>query len=55
MDTLAVIDSETTGLSPVTGGWATEVTVVIVDDGIIIDRAQSLTRRCAPNSPFIES
>jgi len=55
MDTVAVIDFETTGLSPAMGDRATEVAVVIVDNGIIVDRYQSLMNSGAYIPPFIES
>lgn len=55
MDTVAVIDFETTGLSPALGDRATEVAVVIVDNGIIVDRYQSLMHSGAYIPPFIES
>lgn len=42
METVAVIDFETTGLSPDRGDRATEVAVVVVDDGKIVDHYQSL-------------
>jgi DNA polymerase-3 subunit epsilon len=42
MTKVAVIDFETTGLSPAYGDRATEVAVVIVDDYKIVDRYQSL-------------
>ena len=54
MDTVAVIDFETTGLSPAMGDRATEVAVVIVDNGIIVDRYQSLMHSGAYIPPFIE-
>ena len=38
----AVIDFETTGLSPALGARPTEVAVVLIDEGRIIDRFQSL-------------
>lgn len=38
----AVIDFETTGLSPALGARPTEVAIVIIDGGVIIDRFQSL-------------
>ncbi len=38
----AVIDFETTGLSPTTGDRATEVAVVMVEGGRVVDRFQSL-------------
>lgn len=55
MDTVAIIDFETTGLSPAMGDRATEVAVVIVDKGIIVDRYQSLMHSGAYIPPFIES
>lgn len=42
MDTVAVIDFETTGLSPTMGDRATEIAVVLVTGGAIVDRYQSL-------------
>lgn len=42
MTTYAIIDFETTGLSPDYGDRATEVAAVIVQDGQIVDRYQSL-------------
>lgn len=42
MNTYAVIDFETTGLSPAHGARPTEVGVVLVRDGQIVDRYQSL-------------
>ena len=42
METVAVIDFETTGLSPNDGDRATEIAAVLVKDGQIIDRYQSL-------------
>jgi len=55
MDTVAVIDFETTGLSPAMGDRATEVGVVIVEDGKIVDRYQSLMNAGAHIPPFIEA
>jgi DNA polymerase-3 subunit epsilon len=55
METLAVIDFETTGLSPAMGDRATEVAVVIVDNGKIVDRYQSLMNTGVHIPPFIES
>ena len=54
MDTVAVIDFETTGLSPAMGDRATEVAVVMVENGIIVDRYQSLMNSGAYVPPFIE-
>ncbi|MHB1052614.1 MAG: 3'-5' exonuclease [Thiobacillus sp.] len=55
MDTVAIIDFETTGLSPAMGDRATEVAVVIVENGTIVDRYQSLMNSGAYIPPFIES
>ena len=41
-DTLAVIDFETNGDMPRSGGRPTEIAAVLVRDGIIVDRYQSL-------------
>jgi DNA polymerase-3 subunit epsilon len=53
MSAVAVIDFETTGMSPDMGDRATEVAVVIVDDGQIVDRYQSLMNTGAYISGFI--
>jgi DNA polymerase III subunit epsilon len=42
MKRFAVIDFETTGLSPNHGARATEIGIVIMEDGNIVDRYQSL-------------
>jgi len=42
MQTVAVLDFETTGLSPTQGDRATEIAVVLLRDGHIVDRFQSL-------------
>lgn len=42
METVAVVDFETTGLSPDWGDRATEIAVALVRDGRIVDRYQSL-------------
>ena len=42
METVAVIDFETTGLSPGQGDRATEIAAVIMQDGKVVDRYQSL-------------
>lgn len=55
METVAVIDFETTGLSPAMGDRATEVAAVIVNDGKIVDRYQSLMNAGAHIPPFIEA
>jgi len=44
MEAVAVIDFETTGMSPDMGDRATEVAVVIVAGGSIVDRYQSLMK-----------
>jgi DNA polymerase-3 subunit epsilon len=54
MNTVAVIDFETTGMSPDMGGRATEVAVVIVENGVIVDRFQSLMNTGAYIPAFIE-
>ena len=38
MSCIAVIDFETTGLSPAMGDRATEVAIVLVQGGCIVDR-----------------
>ncbi|BAN34834.1 DNA polymerase III subunit epsilon [Sulfuricella denitrificans skB26] len=55
METVAVIDFETTGLSPAMGDRATEVAVVIVADGKIVDRYQSLMNTGTRIPAFIEA
>lgn len=42
MQTVAILDFETTGLSPTQGDRATEIAVVLLRDGQIVDRYQSL-------------
>ncbi len=42
LETIAVIDFETTGLSPDYGDRATEIAAVLVRDGCIVDHYQSL-------------
>lgn len=53
-DTVAVIDFETTGMSPALGARATEIAVVLLRDGRIVDRYASLMRSGAWVPPFIE-
>ena len=55
MDTVAVIDFETTGMSPDTGGRATEIAAILLRDGQVVDRYQSLMNAGAWVPPFIES
>lgn len=54
METVAVIDFETTGMSPAGGARATEVAAVLVEDGRIVGRFQSLMNSGAWVPPFIE-
>jgi DNA polymerase-3 subunit epsilon len=42
MSSIAVIDFETTGISPHTGDRATEVAIVLLEGGRVVDRFQSL-------------
>ncbi|MDI1340261.1 3'-5' exonuclease [Polaromonas sp.] len=42
MTRIAVIDFETTGLSPAMGDRATEVAIVLLENGNVVDRFQSL-------------
>ncbi|KVR68444.1 3'-5' exonuclease [Burkholderia cepacia] len=42
MQTVAVLDFETTGLSPNLGDRATEIAVILLRDGHVVDRFQSL-------------
>ncbi|MCP3721380.1 PolC-type DNA polymerase III [Paraburkholderia sp. CNPSo 3281] len=42
MQAVAVLDFETTGLSPAVGDRATEIAVILLRDGKIVDRFQSL-------------
>lgn len=50
-----VIDFETTGISPEQGARATEVAAVMISDGKIGDRYQSLMNAGVPIPPFIEA
>jgi len=52
--TYAIIDFETTGLSPAQGDRATEVAAVLVRDGKVIDRYQSLMNAGVRIPYFIE-
>jgi len=54
METLAVIDFETTGMSPEHGARATEIAAVLVRDGAIVGHYQSLMNTGAYIPPFIE-
>jgi DNA polymerase III subunit epsilon len=52
--TVAVIDFETTGLSPSTGDRATEIAVVLLEGNQVVDRFQSLMNAGVRISAFIE-
>jgi len=53
MKPVAVIDFETTGISPEQGARATEVAIVLVEQGRIVDRFQSLMNAGAYIPAFI--
>jgi DNA polymerase-3 subunit epsilon len=53
-ETVAVIDFETTGLSPAAGARATEIAAVLVRDGQIVGHYASLMQSGAWVPPFIE-
>lgn len=55
MSLIAVIDFETTGLSPVMGDRATEVAIVLVEGGRVVDRFQSLMNAGVRIPSFISS
>lgn len=55
MSTFAVIDFETTGLSPDYGDRATEVAVVLMSRGEVVDRYQSLINPQRPIPAFVQS
>ena len=52
-DRIAVIDFETTGSSPGQGARATEVAIVIVEHGVVVDSYQSLMNGGVWVPPFI--
>jgi DNA polymerase-3 subunit epsilon len=52
---IAIIDFETTGLSPVMGDRATEVAIVLMEDDKVVDRFQSLMNAGVRISAFIET
>lgn len=54
LDVVAVIDFETTGLSPAQGDRATEIAVVILENGKVVDRYQSLMNAGVRIPSFIE-
>lgn len=53
MPPIAVIDFETTGMSPGQGARATEVAIVLLENGKVVDRFQSLMKTGAWIPPFI--
>jgi len=53
-ETIAVIDFETTGMSPAQGARATEIAAVLVQGGQVVGRFQSLMNSGAWVPPFIE-
>ena len=53
MNTIAVIDFETTGISPNMGDRATEVAIVLLEDGQVVDRFQSLMNAGVRINSFI--
>lgn len=53
-ETIAVIDFETTGQSPLGGGRATEIAAVLLRDGQIVGQYQNLMNTGAWVPPFIE-
>jgi DNA polymerase-3 subunit epsilon len=53
VETIAVIDFETTGSLPAQGDRPTEVAIVLLQDGQIVDRYQSLMCTGLPISPFV--
>ena len=53
MSCIAVIDFETTGGSPALGDRATEVAIVILEDGRPVERFQSLMNAGRPIPAFI--
>ena len=55
MTTVAVIDFETTGLSPTMGDRATEIAIVILEGDQVVDRYQSLMNAGVRISGFIEA
>src|SRR5690606_22086420 len=55
LETLAVIDFETTGLSAAMGDRATEIAAVLVRDGAVVGRYQSLMNSGVAVPPYIEA
>ncbi len=54
-DTFAILDFETTGMSPDSGAYPTEIAIVLVRHGQITDRYQSLMNSNTRIPAFIES
>lgn len=55
MEIVAVIDFETTGLSPTMGDRATEIAAVIMENGKVVDRYQSLMNAGVRIPSYIEA
>ena len=55
METIAVIDFETTGLGPTNGGRATEIAAVLVRGGAVVDAWSSLMNSGAWVPPYIQA
>lgn len=55
MQTIAVIDFETTGLGPAGGGRATEIAAVLVRGGVVVDEYASLMHSGAWVPPYIQA
>lgn len=53
--TFAVVDVETTGMSPLCGDRVTEVAAVVVRDGVVTDRFQTLVNPERPIPPRISA
>ena len=53
MSAIAIIDFETTGISPKMGDRATEVAVVMLENGQVVDRYQSLMNAGVRVNSFI--
>jgi DNA polymerase-3 subunit epsilon len=55
VEPVAVIDFETTGMSPMSGARATEIAVVLLEGGRIRARYHSLMNAGVPVPPFIQA
>lgn len=55
LNSFAVIDFETTGLSPAQGDRATEIAIVVLEGTQVVGRFQSLMNAGVRISPFIEA